>query len=341
MNTLESLEFLKVRFIDCGISASTIKSYIQSVKRYLKLNHKGDDDIDINDLLNNYEEILDKLKIYKHLGSKKGHLSSWIKCAVVCEHEQAENAFRGEFMIVRLKIKEEMATNDKTKKKENWVSFNELKGVYRLQKSRLKNLNIKAKNRKDEELPKSHMNILKHTLIMALYLSDIEINPPRRINDYQNCYVFDKFPHRIKGRPFENSNFLITQCGKYEFIFRNYKTYKAHGEVKSYLNNELRVLMRLYLYWKSNDSNWLFPNKDNTGPITSSQFSAMLSGIFKQYFPDKNISVNMLRNIIFSHKYKDVPSMENFREYAAKCGTSVQTIFDYYKMEVGSEGNPI
>ena len=315
MNTLESLEFLKVRFIDCGISASTIKSYIQSVKRYLKLNHKGDDDIDMNDLLNNYEEILDKLKIYKHLGTKKGHLSSWIKCAVCCEHEQAENAFRGEFMIVRLKIKEEMIINDKTKKKENWVSFNELKGVYRLQKSRLKNLNIKAKNRKDNELPKSHMDILKHTLIMALYLSDIEINPPRRINDYQNCYVFDKFPHRIKGR--------------------------AHGEVKSYLNNELRVLMRLYLYWKSNDSNWLFPNKDNTGPITSSQFSAMLSGIFKQYFPDKSISVNMLRNIIFSHKYKDVPSMENFKEYAAKCGTSVQTIFDYYKMEVGSEGNPI
>jgi hypothetical protein len=341
MNTVESLNFLEGEFINCNISNTTIKSYLQSIKRYLKLNHKGEDDIDIFDLLNNYEEILENLKIYKHLGSKKGHLSAWIKCSVVCENEHAENAFRGEFMIIRLEIKAEMDLNNKTKKKENWVSFNELNGAYRLQKSMLKKLNIKVKNRKDNNLPKEHMEILKNTLIMALYLSDIETNPPRRINDYQNCYVFDKFPYRIKGRVFQNSNFLIRQCGNYQFIFRNYKTYKKHGEVKCSCNDELRSILRLYLYWKSNVSNWLFPNKNNTGPITSSQFSFILSNIFKQFFPTKNISVNMLRNIIFSHKYKDVPSMENFQKYASKCGTSVQTIFDYYKMEVGVEGNPI
>ena len=61
--------------------------------------------------------------------------------------------------------------------------------------------------------------------------------------------------------------------------------------------------------------------------MNNSDYNRLLNRAF-----GKNISVDALRSIYLSHKYKDIPSYNDMEETATKMGHSLNTsIMDYVK----------
>ena len=92
-----------------------------------------------------------------------------------------------------------------------------------------------------------------------------------------------------------------------------FKNVKTIGPKSFLLSTKLNNLYEVWL--KHNKSGWLIVQKtDKDNPVTSNQITKYLISIFKQYYPDKNISSSMLRHIIISHYNKDEPTLKEIEK---------------------------
>ena len=78
-----------------------------------------------------------------------------------------------------------------------------------------------------------------------------------------------------------------------------------------------------------NTSDFLFPKQDGKTSMTNVDYNRACQRAF-----GKNISVDALRSIYLSNKYKDVPAMLDMEATATAMGHSVGTaLTDYVKKE--------
>ena len=76
-----------------------------------------------------------------------------------------------------------------------------------------------------------------------------------------------------------------------------------------------------------NTSDYLFPKKDGEHPMSNVDYNRMLQKIF-----GKGISVDALRSIFLSEKYKDVPAIIEMEKTATAMGNDYMTgLKDYVK----------
>jgi integrase len=188
----------------------------------------------------------------------------------------------------------EQKLNDK--QKEHRISFEEVKSKVEENLNNLKN-NPTLENFK---------------LYLASAFSSGIYSPPRRS---EFCNV------KIKDYDIDKDNYLL----KKKIIFNQYKTSKKYGSQTYDIPVEILPILRKYL--KVNTSDYLFPKTDNKTVMNNSDYNRLLQKAF-----GKNISVDALRSIFLSEKYKNLPAYNEMVDTATKMGHNLNTaMVDYVK----------
>ena len=151
--------------------------------------------------------------------------------------------------------------------------------------------------------------LLRDYMLLCFYV----LNEPRRSLDLAEMKI-----NKISKK----GNYI----DKNEYVINVYKTAKFRGQDRITIDTEALKFIKI---WKSkyNPTDYLvFNNKKEQ--MTSSQITRALNSIF-----DKKISVNMLRHIYLSAKFKNMPSVKELKKTADNLGHSVSTMLEYIKEE--------
>lgn len=161
---------------------------------------------------------------------------------------------------------------------------------------------------------KNNPTLENYKLYLASVFSSGIYSPPRRS---EFCNV------KIKDYDIDKENYLL----KKKIIFNQYKTSKKFGSQTYDIPNEVLPILRKYL--KVNTSDYLFPKADNKTVMNNTDYNRILQKVF-----GKSLSVDALRSIYLSNKYKDVPAYTDMLDTATKMGHSIQTgLVDYVKKD--------
>ena len=159
---------------------------------------------------------------------------------------------------------------------------------------------------------KKHRTMIGYQQFLAAAFSSGVYAPPRR-SEFANI--------RIKNIDTNLDNFLY----KNKIIFNSYKTAKKYGRQEYVIPKEVMPFLKQYL--KLNKTDFLFPKKDGEASMSNVDYNRLLGKVFGAF-----ISVDALRSIFLSEKYKDVPSMEDMEATANAMGNSITTgLTDYVK----------
>ena len=176
------------------------------------------------------------------------------------------------------------------------ISFEDVKRIYT-------NCLLNLKNSPTKE---NYENYLACGLSSGFFI------PPRRS---EVAYI------KIKNYDKDKDNYI----DKNRIIFNSYKTSKKYGTQFIDIPKEIQPILKKYL--KINDTDFLFPNKTGDKHLSNSDYTRLLNDIF-----GKSISVDALRSIYLSHKYKDIPKLLEMEKTATAMGHSVSTsLTDYVK----------
>ena len=192
---------------------------------------------------------------------------------------------------VNNKYKEQKLTD---KQKEHRISFDD----------------VKEKVEKALDHLKNNPTLENYKLYLASVFSSGIYTPPRRS---EFCNI------KIKNYDINTDNYLL----KKKIVFNQYKTAKKYGSQTYDIPNEVLPFLKRYL--KVNTSDYLFTKSDNTTVMNNSDYNRLLNKIF-----GKTISVDSLRSIYLSEKYKMVPSYNEMADTATKMGNSIPTALQNY-----------
>ena len=157
---------------------------------------------------------------------------------------------------------------------------------------------------------KNNPTLENYKLYLASVFSSGIYTPPRRS---EFCNI------KIKNYDINTDNYLL----KKKIVFNQYKTAKKYGSQTYEIPNEVLPFLKRYL--KVNTSDYLFTKSDNTTVMNNSDYNRLLNKIF-----GKTISVDSLRSIYLSEKYKMVPSYNEMADTATKMGNSIPTALQNY-----------
>ena len=161
---------------------------------------------------------------------------------------------------------------------------------------------------------KTNPTINTYEMFLLAAFSSGVYAPPRRSE-----FAFVK----IKNFDKTKDNYRV----KNKIVFNSYKTAKKYGSQIYEIPQPLVPILRKYL--KLNKTDFLFPKLKGDTCMTNVDYNRMLQKIFGRF-----ISVDALRSIYLSDKYKNVPSMNDMQETATAMGHSIQIgLTDYVKKE--------
>lgn len=157
---------------------------------------------------------------------------------------------------------------------------------------------------------KENATIEHFKMYLAGVFSSGYYSPPRRS---EFCNV------KIKNYDINHDNYLL----KKKIIFNNYKTFKKYGSQSYDIPEDVYPILKKYL--KVNKSDYLFTKNDNRTVMTNTDYNRLLQKVFGKY-----ISVDALRSIYLSEKYKDVPAYTDMEDTARAMGNSINTALSNY-----------
>ena len=279
--------------------------------------------------LNNNKEIknlnfLSKPEIVERLeGLNPNTKRTYIIAIVSSLKDRPETKYKklyDKFYKMLVEINAELKNNNtkSEKQKDNWISQEEVIKKY----NELAEVVAELKGRR--KISEEKYNQLLHAVVLGLYC----LQPPRRNNDYTNCFVVKKVPDDTER------NYLDIK--DWEWVFNNYKTKKTYKQVKLDVPDELEDLLKVYLQYhphakemkkKSFDPVPLLMSQDGKVIDTSTEMTRTLNKIF-----GKKIGSSLLRNIFLTDKYKD--TKEEMEDDVKAMGTSSMTAnTNYIKTE--------
>jgi hypothetical protein len=191
-------------------------------------------------------------------------------------------------------------TDKSVKQKENWMSQDEVQGVWEKLRDEAEPLLSKKK------LTEAETKILQSYVILSLFV----LQPPRRSLDYTQMMVVPSFNENLD----KAYNYLSLK--EKIFYFNNYKTVGTYKTQSKPMPEELFQLLKKY-----RKSGLLLQN--NEKPLTSPQMTLILNKIF-----GKKVAVSMMRNIYLSSKYGD--ESKSLTNDVADMGTSVNSAMHTY-----------
>lgn len=296
------------------ISDSTISVYIANLKRLFTL-ITGQTPGKLRNLvfLKNTEKVMDAIKDFAE-STYRNYLNTIVKVLGLPRYKRLY-ASQLEFYTNKRDAIQDTLNNKANFKtdtqKENWVEVEELKEAQAKYKAAVDTWFGKT------EITMRQYNELLNYLIVSLYI-DVE---PRRAVDYYTMKAVETVKEATEG----DENYYVRKGNK--FIFRNYKTVKTYGEVVVKIPRELESV--IYKFKKYKPASEYFLVKANGKPFGSQpDFSRAVSLAYGKYIPDKQISINLIRNIRGTHDNKD--HKEAMEKKAKEMGTSVHMLNTVY-----------
>ena len=169
-----------------------------------------------------------------------------------------------------------------------------------------------VKNKVNELLNmlKTNPSLNSYELFLIAAFSSGVYAPPRRAE-----FSFVK----IKNFDKQKDNYLE----KNKIVFNSYKTAKRYGSQVYEIASPLIPILKKYL--KLNKTDYLFPKRGSEACMTNVDYNRTLQKIF-----GKTISVDNLRSIYLSEKYKNIPSLVDMEKTAEAMGHQVVTALENY-----------
>jgi hypothetical protein len=245
-------------------------------------------------------------KILKHLDEMPSNKRKTILSALVVISGKPE--YRSEMLEDIKDYSNDAKEMKKTNSQElNWVSKNEILNLYNQHKQDALSCYKKSK------LNMNDLQTIQNYIILSL-LGGIFI-APRRSLDYTEF--------KIKSINKDDDNYL----DKNELVFNKYKTAKFYNEQRVAIPKELKSILTKWI--KNNNSDYLLFDS-NGSKLTSVKLNQRLNKLF-----GKNCSVNILRHVYLTDKFKDEIERKSAMDKVAKnMGTSsAQVIGTYIKNE--------
>tara|TARA_R100000900_G_scaffold141592_1_gene122747 strand:- start:2044 stop:3096 length:1053 start_codon:yes stop_codon:yes gene_type:complete len=307
-------------------SESTLKNYAGHLNRFMKRTQLQKDDIFKKE---------NRDAVVKYLSTKGGSTRNQIcsalkKYSLVLGLKEAID-FTSQQMAIAIEIRNsEREKKRRTKKKnENWIDFEILKREFDLAYHYLKTVHQKQKFNEFsyDKTYRKYDNNLKTAFYLGLFVSNIEVNQPRRALDWTAMRVVNKEPSQDE----DIFNYCVTKRGiPKKVVFYNYKTSKRYGRQEFNINNSLSEVMRWWIhYHKGIAGDYLLPQL-NGKPISVAQFSNNIDKVISEFSDsDKKVRVNMLRNITITQLYKDT-DVETLISKARNSGHTLQTAKEWY-----------
>jgi len=285
-----------------NIAETTVNSYCVNLKTFFYSNNPKKIEFD-HKWFDNKQYML-KLLEDEPIVRRSNFLTALI--AYDKDNEQYKLSLSG--LTSQLKQKKDSQIKSE-KEKENWKTFDEIKNIYETLYKTAKPLLKREKG----SLDRSQLNTLQDFIIMSLTTG--YWLPPRRSEDW--CKMVIK-------RDAENDDENYIDFNRNKFVFNSYKTSKTYEEQEVDIPKKLKKILQRYIELCCDGKYLLTTQKGN--PLTSSYFTKILNKIF-----GCNISVSMLRHIFLTHKYKDVPKLEEMEKTAEQMGHSIMESLRYVK----------
>lgn len=303
-----------------NIRESSLKIYLSNIKKLYKM--LGNDEDPKNLKFLNNKNAVDKVLEDKKLSTKKTYYASII-VILMTEDKDSDlvKKYRSEMEEMAETYKKEQETQQKSNiQKKNWSSLDSLIEVMNNYDKQIK----KQKICKKETLNRKEFDLVQMWIVCNLYLHDE--NPPMRL-DYAMMRVkkkidFDKLSVLEK----KNNYLVVNSRNKKYFFFGDYKTQKQYGDKQIEVNKKLNSALNCWL--KYNTSGFLLVNSQGNA-MNENGLTKYLGKVFSP--TGKLISVNMLRHIFISSKFK--PELNEKQIIADKMGHSTKQQELYIKKD--------
>ncbi len=277
------------------ISDSSIKTYIQSIKRV-----SPNKQINNLDFLQDTDDVLEKVFLYPITTQRNVITSIIVGLKAVDRSNDSIKIYSDVLKKLTEKYQGQIAKNKKTDKEEaNWVAHNELLTIA---KTMVKNA------------PGS-----QRSLIAALYT----FQSPVRL-DYYDMEIVQKGAD-LK----DDKNYLqIINRNKKTFIFNDYKSSSTYKTVGIPVNKALNTVLNKYLKLNPDIKYLLRNEKNKTSPMTRNSLGKTISKIFES--TGKHITINLIRHIYIS-EHIDIEKTKEQNDLAKSMMHSGSTQLTYAK----------
>jgi len=288
-----------------NIKDSTLNQYKSSFKSLCKLLKNEDCKID---------DFKDTDKVIKHINglekitTRKNKLTSTIVFL-----DSYDDKYKKELEIYRKELNrlnevydENMKKQKKSQKQQdNWIDYDDIINVVRDLKRQMTIMKLNKK----KSLTKKERIVLQKYAFLVLFLEY-----PYRNNFHSLKKISEKDYKKIEDE--HKGNWIISNKNNkpIKIILHDYKTSNKYGMIDVPIPSKIGNVLKLHNRHNS-DSEYLFNTiNNNLKPFTSNSFTKYIQSIFSEYYPDKSIGSQLLRNIIATHMNKDEKSIEEKQE---------------------------
>ena len=306
---------LKDKVIDGrNIKESTWKSYLTNIKQLVE--HLDDGKYTNNEFLHN------RSKVKEHLGNLKPAKQRMVISTILvllspCGKNQPEPQDKSIYNFYTSLLATKMdAYFDEQKEQianpkqlSNWRSWKDILAV----QNSFMNLIRREKYNSKDTVTKDESKKLQEYLVISLYT----LIPPRRL-DYSSMSIVDAKTYSNMDEKDKNAcNYLVVQSRVKKYFSFGEDSQKNKTFYYTQVPPKLNQILNLYL--KHHKECFLLVNA-RAGPLSADGLSKMLIRILEK--DNKRISVNMLRHIYLSEKFKDAPSIKQRQLLALEMGHS-------------------
>lgn len=303
------------------------QSTIDSYERRLRVLNDGRP---VNNLafLYNYEVILEKMQKYK-MATQRGFI---IAIVSVLKDVKTMKSMYDKYSKLLEHYNHEMKNNNTKSEtqKDNWITQEEVytaynrlyEDVYPILCSTDGFAVLATKSHKKKSITALDWSKITELIILSLFV----LQPPRRILDYMIMYIVQKLPKQMDTE----INYLSLSTNT--FYFNNYKTSGTYKTQEVPVSDRLQEILECYikihpLKITAKTGIPLLCNYEGNPFSTSNQITKILNKIFMRY-TGKKISINLLRNIFLTDKFK--PQNDKLNDTAYDMGTSASMIQSTY-----------
>ena len=283
------------------IKDSTLNQYKSSFKSLCKLLDNDDCSIDY---FKKTDKVIKHINKLDKITTKKNKLTSIIvfMSSYGEKYKDEIEIYRNELKSLNELYDQQMKKQTKSdKQQQNWIDYDDIISVI---KDLKRQMTIMKLNKK-KILTKKERNVLQRYAFLVLFLEY-----PYR-NDFHSLKKitqteYDKIKDEHKG------NWIISNKNNkpIKIVLHDYKTSKKYGMIEVDIPSKIGNVLKLHNK-HNEDSEYLFNTINNqTKSFSSNAFTKYIQSIFYEYYPNKSIGTQLLRNIIASHLNKDEPSIE-------------------------------
>lgn len=294
------------------INDNSVLQYIRCLNALKKSIGVADDEM--CECLTDFDKVMKYINSLDKMTTKKNKLTAVVVALDSCDVDEKiidkyKNALKDTNDEYNLFLNKQVKTETQ---KKNWIEYSELVRIA----NDLLNL-VKAFKNKDN-LSKMEYDVLQKCVLLQTHLEF-----PLR-NDLSEVKIINNKDY-TKLKEKKTENYLVIQDKPYKmtFYFNHFKNQKSLGSLKMPVPKKLVNLYKIWFkYNKSN--NFLTSTKDRTTPISPNKQTKIFTELFKQYYPDKNISSSLIRHIIISHLTKGEPTIKEKQEKKEKIKVKFQ-----------------